>query len=60
MQNGYSGDNVRQKFTAKERYSETGLDYFLAILLVDAGSLYWLRKEQPAQIGRPDLHSARK
>ena len=28
--NGYSGDNVRQKFTSKERDNETGLDYFLA------------------------------
>jgi RHS repeat-associated protein len=27
---GYSGDNVRQKFTSKERDNETGLDYFLA------------------------------
>ena len=27
---GYSGDNVRQKFTQKERDNETGLDYFLA------------------------------
>ncbi|MEK6280648.1 MAG: RHS repeat-associated core domain-containing protein [Acidobacteriota bacterium] len=27
---GYSGDNVRQKFTSKERDIETGLDYFLA------------------------------
>jgi RHS repeat-associated protein len=27
---GYSGDNVRQKFTQKERDIETGLDYFLA------------------------------
>ena len=26
--NGYSGDNVRQKFTEKERDIETGLDYF--------------------------------
>src|SRR5262249_22746717 len=26
--NGYSGDSVRQKFTSKERDSETGLDYF--------------------------------
>ncbi len=25
---GYVGDNVRQKFTSKERDSETGLDYF--------------------------------
>jgi RHS repeat-associated protein len=27
---GYAGDNVRQKFTSKERDTETGLDYFLA------------------------------
>src|SRR5437667_2980902 len=27
---GYSADNVRQKFTQKERDIETGLDYFLA------------------------------
>jgi RHS repeat-associated protein len=27
---GYVGDNVRQKFTIKERDHETGLDYFLA------------------------------
>jgi len=27
---GYAGDGVRQKFTAKERDIETGLDYFLA------------------------------
>ena len=27
---GYSGDNVRQKFTSHERDNETGLDYFLA------------------------------
>ncbi|MCA1600085.1 MAG: RHS repeat-associated core domain-containing protein, partial [Acidobacteria bacterium] len=27
---GYVGDNVRQKFTSKERDNETGLDYFLA------------------------------
>jgi RHS repeat-associated protein len=27
---GYSGDNLRQKFTLKERDNETGLDYFLA------------------------------
>ncbi|HKO62977.1 MAG TPA: RHS repeat-associated core domain-containing protein, partial [Pyrinomonadaceae bacterium] len=27
---GYSADNVRQKFTLKERDNETGLDYFLA------------------------------
>ncbi|MGH9968236.1 MAG: RHS repeat-associated core domain-containing protein, partial [Pyrinomonadaceae bacterium] len=27
---GYVGDNVRQKFTLKERDNETGLDYFLA------------------------------
>jgi RHS repeat-associated protein len=27
---GYSGDNVRQKFTSKERDIETGLDYFNA------------------------------
>jgi RHS repeat-associated protein len=27
---GYTGDNVRQKFTLKERDIETGLDYFLA------------------------------
>jgi len=27
---GYSGDTMRQKFTGKERDSETGLDYFLA------------------------------
>ncbi len=26
---GYSGDNIRQKFTSKERDIETGLDYFL-------------------------------
>jgi RHS repeat-associated protein len=25
---GYVGDNVRQKFTRKERDNETGLDYF--------------------------------
>ncbi len=25
---GYSGDNIRQKFTSKERDNETGLDYF--------------------------------
>ena len=25
---GYAGDNVRQKFTSKERDNETGLDYF--------------------------------
>ena len=25
---GYSGDNVRQKFTSQERDNETGLDYF--------------------------------
>ena len=25
---GYSGDNVCQKFTSKERDIETGLDYF--------------------------------
>jgi RHS repeat-associated protein len=25
---GYSGDNIRQKFTQKERDNETGLDYF--------------------------------
>ena len=29
-QQGYVGDNVRQKFTQKERDSETGLDYFEA------------------------------
>ncbi len=29
-QNGYTSDNLRQKFTLKERDSETGLDYFLA------------------------------
>lgn len=29
-QQGYTGDNVRQKFTQKERDNETGLDYFLA------------------------------
>jgi RHS repeat-associated protein len=28
--NGYAGDTVRQKFTGKERDSETGLDYFEA------------------------------
>jgi RHS repeat-associated protein len=27
---GYGNDSVRQKFTSKERDSETGLDYFLA------------------------------
>ena len=27
--NGFSGDNVRQKFTSNERDSETGLDYFV-------------------------------
>ncbi|MDQ1637576.1 MAG: hypothetical protein QOF62_915 [Pyrinomonadaceae bacterium] len=27
---GYNGDSVRQKFTAKEHDTETGLDYFLA------------------------------
>lgn len=27
---GYTADNVRQKFTSKERDSETGLDYFIA------------------------------
>lgn len=27
---GYAGDGVRQKFTAKERDFETGLDYFVA------------------------------
>ncbi len=27
---GYVGDNLRQKFTQKERDNETGLDYFLA------------------------------
>jgi len=27
---GYTGDNVRQKYTQKERDNETGLDYFLA------------------------------
>ncbi|HEV7473367.1 MAG TPA: RHS repeat-associated core domain-containing protein, partial [Pyrinomonadaceae bacterium] len=27
---GYTGDNVRQKFTSKERDNETGLDYFNA------------------------------
>jgi RHS repeat-associated protein len=27
---GYSGDNVRQKFTQKEKDNETGLDYFSA------------------------------
>jgi RHS repeat-associated protein len=27
---GYTGDNVRQKFTSKERDIETGLDFFLA------------------------------
>lgn len=27
---GYTGDSVRQKFTAKERDNETNLDYFLA------------------------------
>ncbi len=27
---GYVGDNIRQKFTSKERDNETGLDYFLA------------------------------
>jgi len=27
---GYAGDSVRQKFTDKERDSETGLDYFVA------------------------------
>jgi RHS repeat-associated protein len=25
---GYTGDNIRQKFTSKERDNETGLDYF--------------------------------
>lgn len=29
-QNHYVGDNVRQKFTGKERDQETGLDYFIA------------------------------
>ena len=29
-QNGYTGDNVRQKFTGQERDNETGLDYFSA------------------------------
>ena len=29
-QQGYVADNVRQKFTRKERDNETGLDYFLA------------------------------
>lgn len=29
-QQGYTGDNTRQKFTLKERDNETGLDYFLA------------------------------
>jgi RHS repeat-associated protein len=28
IQQGYSGDNIRQKFTQKERDNETGLDYF--------------------------------
>jgi RHS repeat-associated protein len=28
IQQGYAGDNLRQKFTQKERDSETGLDYF--------------------------------
>jgi RHS repeat-associated protein len=27
---GYSGDNIRQKFSQKERDPETGLDYFIA------------------------------
>jgi len=27
---GYTGDNIRQKFTSQERDNETGLDYFLA------------------------------
>ena len=27
---GYADDNIRQKFTSKERDNETGLDYFLA------------------------------
>jgi RHS repeat-associated protein len=30
VQQGYTGDSVRQKFTLKERDNETGLDYFLA------------------------------
>ena len=30
LADGYVGDNVRQKFTRKERDIETGLDYFLA------------------------------
>ena len=30
VEHGYTGDGVRQKFTAKERDNETGLDYFLA------------------------------
>jgi RHS repeat-associated protein len=29
-QQGYTADNTRQKFTQKERDTETGLDYFLA------------------------------
>jgi RHS repeat-associated protein len=29
-QQGYTGDSTRQKFTTKERDTETGLDYFLA------------------------------
>jgi len=40
-QQGYgANDNVRQRFTSKERDNETGLDYFLAVLLVDARSLH--------------------
>ena len=27
---GYTGDSTRQRFTSKERHSETGLDYFKA------------------------------
>jgi RHS repeat-associated protein len=30
LQQGYTADSVRQKFTQKERDPETGLDYFLA------------------------------
>jgi RHS repeat-associated protein len=37
---GYSGDNVRQKFTSKERDNETGLDYFLARYYSSAGGRF--------------------
>jgi RHS repeat-associated protein len=30
VSNGYVADNISQKFTAKERDNETGLDYFMA------------------------------